>query len=292
MGSRYITDLADVCRAAGLSVTEVDGWTTRARGSGGYSTGAPSHLMTHHTASPASADGWSDVDYIATGSTDAPLSNLYLGRSGQVWVIAAGASNTNGTGSDPCGLVADDSMNAAAIGIEAGNAGDGSEAWPEAQQDAYRRLCVALCAAYGIPTARIHAHFEWAPSRKIDPAGPSRYATGAASWDMDAFRADCTTPPPEVEEMNGPAAVWLGHQLHQFVTGTDLAVWHTWADDFVPGVAWHPWESLGGQLLSAPAATVNGARLEVSGAGTDGALYGISWDGRAWSGWYRIADVP
>jgi hypothetical protein len=41
MGSRYLTDLADVIRAAGLAVIEEPGWQSRARGSGGYSTRSP-----------------------------------------------------------------------------------------------------------------------------------------------------------------------------------------------------------------------------------------------------------
>ena len=61
MGSRYLTDLADVLRAAGLAVTELDGWRDRARGSGGYDDGRPTHVMVHHTASPPSASGESDA---------------------------------------------------------------------------------------------------------------------------------------------------------------------------------------------------------------------------------------
>ena len=51
MGDRYLTDLADVARAAGWPVIEVDGWQSRARGSGGFNAGKPDHVMAHHTAS-------------------------------------------------------------------------------------------------------------------------------------------------------------------------------------------------------------------------------------------------
>jgi hypothetical protein len=80
-------------------------------------------------------------------------------------------------------------MNSHAIGIEAANGGTG-EPWPEVQQAAYRALCASLCDAYGIGVAQIHAHFEYAPSRKIDPAGSSAYAVGSASWNMATFRSD------------------------------------------------------------------------------------------------------
>jgi len=133
------------------------------------------------------------------------VANLYLSRSGKVWIMAAGATNTNGQGHDPCGLTPNDSMNTHAIGIEAANNGTG-EPWPTVQQDIYVRLVNVLCGHYGIPVGRVHSHFEWAPDRKIDPAGQSRYASGGNKWNMNAFRGDVanaggTTPvPPPLEE--------------------------------------------------------------------------------------------
>lgn len=201
MGSRYLTDLADVVRSTGLVVQEEPGWQTRARSSGGYNSGLPNHVMVHHTASGASSDGQPDVNYMCYGSENRPVANLYLSRSGKVWIMAAGATNTNGSGSDPCGATANDSMNSAAIGIEAGNNGTG-EPWPQAQQDAYTKLCKKLCDHYGIPVARVHSHAEWAPGRKIDPAGPSQWAS-SGTWNEDAFRTSVaaagggSTPAPE-----------------------------------------------------------------------------------------------
>lgn len=189
MGSRYLTDLATVVRGAGIVVQEEPGWQTRARGSGGYNSGLPNHVMAHHTASGPSSDGQSDCNYMCYGSENRPIANLYLSRSGKVWVMAAGATNTNGSGHDPCGATSNDSMNAAAVGIECANEGTG-EPYPTVQQDVYVRLVAALCAHYAIPVGRVHSHFEWAPDRKIDPAGQSRYATGSAKWNMNAFRAD------------------------------------------------------------------------------------------------------
>jgi len=120
------------------------------------------------------------------------VANLYLDRQGIVYVMAAGATNTNGSGG-PLDNVPADSMNSYAIGIEAGNDGVG-EPWPHAQQAGYVQLVNALRGAYGIPTGHVRAHFEWAPSRKVDPAGPSQWSkpSGGGSgnmWNMDAFRA-------------------------------------------------------------------------------------------------------
>ena len=204
-----LTNLADVVRDAGLDVAEVPGWQTRMRGgTGGHATGGyvgnPTHVMVHHTAS-----SWptiQDVQYLATGHQYAPVSNLHLARDGLVTVIAAGATNTNGAGG-PVDGCPKDSMNSRAIGIEAGNNGTG-EPWPAVQQNVYVRLCAALCMAYRIPVSRVLAHFEWAPTRKIDPAGPSVWANMSDQymrWNMEDFResvaARMTTQPPEDDDM-------------------------------------------------------------------------------------------
>jgi hypothetical protein len=200
MGSRYLTDLADVCRSSGYPVIEVDDWQHRARGSGGFDGGKPDHVMTHHTASGPSSDGWPDVNYMTYSHGDAPLCNLYLARAGTIYVCAGGATNTNGSGD--CAHLSPDTMNSSAIGIEAGNDGVG-EQWPDVQQSAYVTLCRALCDHYGIGLDRVHGHAEWAPTRKIDMAGNSRYASGGATWNFDQFRNDIgagggggPTPPP------------------------------------------------------------------------------------------------
>ena len=199
MGSRYLTDLASVCRGAGLWVNEEPGWQSRARGSGGYSSGLPCAVMIHHTASGPSSDGQPDVNYMCYSADARPIANIYLARTGIVWVMAAGATNTNGSGG-PLGPVSGDSMNSSAIGIEAGNNGTG-EPWPEAQQRAYTQLCSALCKHYGIPVGQVWSHCEWAPGRKIDPAGPSKWAA-SGTWNEDSFRGDVAlyspgpTPPP------------------------------------------------------------------------------------------------
>ena len=172
MGSRYLDSLATVCRSAGLVVHEVDGWERRARGSGGYDNGRPTHLMAHHTASNPGSDPDGDVAYITSGSENAPLANLYLSRSGEVWVIAGGATNTNGSGSAPWpGGCPDDQMNTHAIGIEAANNGVG-EPWPQAQQTAYVALCAALCAAYDISPDLVRAHLRVGPRPQDRPGRP------------------------------------------------------------------------------------------------------------------------
>lgn len=166
-----LTDLADACRKSGLKVVEVDGW--RSRGHGGLS--AVETIVCHHTATSRAAPGdYPSIDVVRNGrpGLPGPLAQLGLGRSGTVYVIAAGVSYH-------AGEVRDFSMdNWHAIGIEA--EADGLSPWPAAQIDAYAGLCAALAKHYRLSVDRVMGHKEvCAPvGRKIDP-----------NFDMDAFRA-------------------------------------------------------------------------------------------------------
>ena len=233
MGSYYLYDLADVCRTTGYPVIEVDDWQNRARGSGGYDPGQPGHVIVHHTASGPGSDGWPDVNYCCYGNPDSPVGNLYLSRVPEIYVMAGGAANTNGSGSDPCGIVPDDGMNARSIAIEAGNGGTG-EPWNEVQQDCYVQLVAALCTAYGIGVEQVHAHWEWTPDgRKIDPAGESEYAGGSASWDMDTFRDDvddAMAPEPEPTPPEDDMTDEQARTLQQCLDGIISIQANIWGD--------------------------------------------------------------
>jgi hypothetical protein len=215
MGALWLNQLADVLADAGLNVIEYEGWQSRARSSGGYSD-YPLCVMLHHTASPQSWDGSKDAQYIATGDEDAPLANLYIDRGGNVWVIAAGATNTNGKGyaySFSRGTVPDDRMNEYAIGIEMGNDGVG-EAYPQEQIDAMFAATNACNAMCGNTPMDVCTHNEWAPDRKIDPAtsfavqGPWQpgKATSSGTWDLADVQNECvwragSTPPPNPDPL-------------------------------------------------------------------------------------------
>lgn len=165
-----LTDLADACRKSGLPVVEVKGW--RRRGHGQME--AVQTIVTHHTATSASAPGdYPSLRVVRDGRADlpGPLAQLGLGRSGTVYVIAAGVSFHAGE----VGLEAWDNWHA--IGIEAEH--DGVSDWPPEQYDAYARLCAALCEHYGIGPDQTLGHKEVARplGRKVDP-----------NFDMGAFR--------------------------------------------------------------------------------------------------------
>ena len=188
-GGLILRDLADVLRRAGLRVREVDGWQQRQRGGSGYPQSGPIGIIVHHTASSSGWNGEQDANFLTFQCDVKPMANLYLDRGGQWWVLAGGATNTNGAGG-PWGPIPLDSANSRVIGIEAGNNGVG-EPWPEAMQDAYVAGVAALADAYGVGPGNVLSHQEWAPTRKVDPAGPSRFGSinSSHTWDMGVFRA-------------------------------------------------------------------------------------------------------
>lgn len=160
--------LVDGLRTAGLVVHEVPGWQTR-----GSSSFYPRGVVCHHTASHAGSDHPA-LGICTNGRSDlaGPLCNVLLARNGDCYVVASGRANHAGTGGFR-GLTG----NSTVFGIEAENNGIG-EAWPLVQVDAYLRLCAALCKGGGFTPATVCYHREWAPSRKIDPAGPGIPADG------------------------------------------------------------------------------------------------------------------
>jgi hypothetical protein len=170
----YATNLAAVCRNAGLRVVEVPGWQTR--GHGGLT--AVKTIVCHHTAGPSAAadpSSFPSLKVVRDGRFNqrtqqwilkGPLCNLGLGRDGIVYAVAAGLAYHAGQVRDPS------YANAYSLGIEAENDGIG-EPWPPVQMAAYVRLCAALANAYKLSPARVLAHREvCAPvGRKIDPTG-------------------------------------------------------------------------------------------------------------------------
>lgn len=228
MGSLYLTQLADWIRAAGVPVVEYQGWQTRARSSGGFESGRPWGVMWHHTASQASPQ--SDADYMCNGSQDRPIANLLICRDGSVWVLAAGATNTNGKGSGVVwsrGRVPDDSMNTYAVGMEIACDGTG-QAYPVEQIDAAFAASVAVITNLGLDPGDVAMHYTWAPTRKIDPAtaaaveGPWQpgSCTSSGTWDLNDLIAEhryrCAGTIPEGDDMalSDDDKTWITQTAH------------------------------------------------------------------------------
>ncbi|MGV9364533.1 peptidoglycan recognition protein family protein [Amycolatopsis sp. NPDC003731] len=166
----YLTNLADFARSAGLRVVEQPGWKTRGHGS----FGAVLSVVCHHTGTPTTSGNYPSLNVVTNGRADlaGPLCNFGLGRDGTVYVVAAGVAWH-------AGATVNDAVygNNHSIGIEA--EGTGKDAWPEAQLDAYARLCTALTKAFSFPVSRVQGHKEicYPHGRKPDP-----------NFDMNAFR--------------------------------------------------------------------------------------------------------
>ena len=183
-------------------------WRTRGRPA---STGPfnPTGVLCHHTASPAGTSDHTDISVIlaGNGSAPGPISQIYIGRSGVVYLIAAGRANHGGSGIRPGIDSSCSDMNAALLGIEAGNNGIG-EPWGDAQTTVYAEVVNALCAFYGWPIDAVYLHATTGPpsggcNSKIDPAGPWQREPniGGSTWNLDIWRAFVdemggATPPP------------------------------------------------------------------------------------------------
>lgn len=203
MGSIWLTDLADQLRAHGPPgpIREMPDWKTRGNGAfRGYERLAG--ICIHHDASTGSADPTGQRSAYAQCYTDneRPNAALHVAWDGGVWVLAAGATNTQGAGGGLFGLPVDTSGpyvgNGNVIGIEQGNNGVG-EPYPAAQQNSTLWLCQVLPAIYGprygLQLGDVCSHFEWrgALGGKNDPAGPCRWNDNRnVRWDMNRFRAD------------------------------------------------------------------------------------------------------
>jgi hypothetical protein len=197
MGAYWLHDLPAELRKVGLDVMLWPGWETRSRKSGGLE--RIWAVFAHHTAGPSNQSTLSSANQQYDTADLRPVGNLTLGREGLIVMGAAGAANTQGAGGPlktSKGTIPKDQGNIYGVAIEACNNGIG-ELWTPVQLEAYTLMTAVICDLYGLdPLQDVFAHFEWAPSRKIDPAGGvNQYPYGIQSdrymrWDMARFRSD------------------------------------------------------------------------------------------------------
>lgn len=216
MGALWLPDLPDWLFGAPHvpDVITWQGWQTRSRSTGGYDSILA--IGPHHDASSPNADWRNSCRRMWETDADRPIGAVLVRRDG-AWVIgAAGATNTQGKGRAlRCsnGTIPQDKGNLHVISIEAENNGVG-EPWPEAQRLSYTHGIAAIIRGLAEQGAYdaiartyrlirldphpewfdVHGHYEYAPDRKIDPAGPpSPWAIPGdpyQRWDMGSFRSD------------------------------------------------------------------------------------------------------
>jgi hypothetical protein len=154
-------------------VVEVSGWQSRGREAQAQVDG----IVCHHTATPKSAKGdYPTLNVVKNGYSGlpGPLSHFGLGRSGTIYVIAAGRCNHNAPSTSSY------HTNSRSIGIEAENSGASNDPWPQVQKLAYAALVGELCREFDLPVSRVKGHKE-VNRAKNDP-----------TFDMGAFREDVT----------------------------------------------------------------------------------------------------
>lgn len=146
----YRTQLADVARRTGFPVTEVAGWRTRGHGPQPAVRG----VVAHHTAGQTGGGDYPTLAVVRDGyaGLPGPLSQFGLGRSGRIYVIAAGRCYHNAPSTSP------NHTNSNSLGIEAEN--DGSQPWPADQLRAYYALCGELCREFNLPVSAVMGHKE------------------------------------------------------------------------------------------------------------------------------------
>ncbi len=189
-----LTWLADVLRAAGLTVIERPNWRTRGHGD----MGRPIGVMCHHIAGAGPKSGpisKADLSTVTGGrpGLPGPLCNLALSRDGTFYTVAAGRAYHAGVGSWKG--VRDGNHHY--IGIEAAQTGyiqgPTAEIWTAEEVDAYARGCAAILDFIKQPYTQCIGHKEWAPHRKSDP-----------TFNMNQFRDGVHF------YMDNPKGTWTG----------------------------------------------------------------------------------
>lgn len=224
------TWLPDVLRAAGLTVVETPGW--RERGANGELE-AIDGLFLHHTASSLSHSLALSLSIVTNGNAVAPgpIAQVMFWRDGTAHMIASGRANHAGRGGPYGGWLARDRANWRTIAFECVNNGVG-EPWSADLVAAMEIGSAAVMRHLGYGAERCVMHSEWAPGRKIDPAGPNggriAYASGAVQqramiWSGDAFRArvrgwlsppPVEVVPPSIEETDDVSIIITNAEQH------------------------------------------------------------------------------
>lgn len=204
--------LADVLRNAGLTVVETNGWRGR-----GKELDAVEGVVMHHTASPRQSSLQTNLYVVTNGNGvgPGPIAQCLIWRDGSCYLIADGKANHAGAGGpwgwlplSPPGQLS--VANGRTVGFECVNDGVG-EPWPAAQVIAMEIAAAAVLRHIGQDESRCLMHSEWAPTRKIDPAGPnSRIALnpGSLTWAGYSFRdrvASWLNPPPTIPPTPTPS---------------------------------------------------------------------------------------
>src|SRR6476661_10321065 len=147
----YAGWLVDAARSTEYPVIEVAGWGNRGHGPMRLIEG----VVGHHTATAAKFEGdYPSLAVVRDGRSGlaGPLCNLGLGRSGTIYVVAAGTAWHAGV-SAYAGFM---DLNDEFLSIEGES--DGSGSWTAAQLECYPRLVAELLRYMHRPMSRYVSH--------------------------------------------------------------------------------------------------------------------------------------
>lgn len=193
--------LYDELKAAGLPVIIGNpGWETYGRPYPFEVRGS----IAHHTASPLSSSASANRYVVVNGNSIAvgPIAHCLLQRSLTLEVIAAGRCNHGGAGWWPLGK---DNANQYGFAVEAVNNGVG-EYWQSEFVEIMARTYALVHTHEGAPVNMAWTHAAYAPTRKIDPAGPAAFRSDRpgtwtnAEW-QSLIRHYATKPTPTGDDM-------------------------------------------------------------------------------------------
>lgn len=200
----WLTWLADAARRTGYPVTEVGGWQTRGHGQMTTCAG----VVGHDTVGAPLGD-MPSLNVLINGRSDlaGPLSHYGLGRTGRIWVIAAGCCYHAGVAS----WAGYHSLNDQFVGIEAESDGKGTD-WSAAQLDCYPKLVGSVLDWIQQPVDRYCSHRSCAlpAGRKIDPTGIDDVwmRQHAASFMASLHHGPPPPPPPPPGPTTLPALAY------------------------------------------------------------------------------------
>ncbi|DAZ90363.1 peptidoglycan recognition protein family protein [Mycobacteroides abscessus] len=172
--------LADVLRAEGLNVVEMDGWRERGEGDQGVLWGAVFHHTGNVNETPEGIAFHPDLGLAA---------HLLIRPDGTVWVCGIGMANHAGVGSWPG--IRTDNANPVTIGVEVAILPEKDAphrtGWPAVQYDATVKTFAAILRKLALGSDRAISHKEWA---QLGPAGYRQGKWDPGAIDMNIFRAD------------------------------------------------------------------------------------------------------
>lgn len=215
---RLPDDLPQILRSYGLKVTVVPGWRKRGRPAytGGFD---PVGVLIHHTATTVKWTIAAVLRLLTGGRTDlpGPLAHIGLGRTGRVYLIAAGRANHAGQ-ARLSGSVASGDGNELYIGIEAFNDGLG-EKWSKRQYNALVLLSAVLSVVVTKNSVHtVRGHKETSTTGKIDP-----------TFDMDHFRRQVAAKMVQITKPEEPPAPQLtsrGRKIDHAIKDLETAKGH------------------------------------------------------------------